>query len=115
MLRRPPGSTRTYTRFPYTTLFRSSCIKAGYVDFWGRGTIKIIEACREAGLPEPVLRDEQGGFLSKIFKDRFGEDQLKKTGLTERQMKAVGYVKNSGRITNSDYQDRKSTRLNSSN
>src|SRR3546814_19889081 len=23
MIRRPPGSTRTYTRFPYTTLFRS--------------------------------------------------------------------------------------------
>src|SRR3546814_9500886 len=24
MLRRPPGSTPTYTRFPYTTLFRSA-------------------------------------------------------------------------------------------
>src|SRR3546814_6585603 len=24
MIRRPPRSTRTYTRFPYTTLFRSS-------------------------------------------------------------------------------------------
>src|SRR3546814_964950 len=24
MIRRPPGSTRTYTLFPYTTLFRSS-------------------------------------------------------------------------------------------
>src|SRR3546814_8556458 len=25
MIRRPPRSTRTYTRFPYTTLFRSTC------------------------------------------------------------------------------------------
>jgi len=32
----------------------------------------------EAGLPEPALKEEQGGFLSKIFKDRFTEDQLKK-------------------------------------
>src|SRR3546814_6409453 len=25
MIRRPPRATRTYTRFPYTTLFRSPC------------------------------------------------------------------------------------------
>src|SRR3546814_13382993 len=25
MIRRPPRSTRTYTLFPYTTLFRSQC------------------------------------------------------------------------------------------
>src|SRR3546814_19147896 len=28
MLRRPPGSTRTYTLFPYTTLFRSGVLAA---------------------------------------------------------------------------------------
>src|SRR3546814_20031498 len=26
MIRRPPGSTRTYTPFPYTTLFRSKAL-----------------------------------------------------------------------------------------
>ncbi len=44
------------------------CFKAGYIDSWGRGTIKILEACRQAKLPEPILKEEQGGFLSKIFK-----------------------------------------------
>src|SRR3546814_14825876 len=29
MIRRPPRSTRTYTLFPYTTLFRSSFFPAG--------------------------------------------------------------------------------------
>src|SRR3546814_11707680 len=29
MIRRPPRSTRTYTLFPYTTLFRSRQIAAG--------------------------------------------------------------------------------------
>src|SRR3546814_18268798 len=28
MIRRPPGSTRTYTLFPYTTLFRSCAVEA---------------------------------------------------------------------------------------
>src|SRR3546814_4815265 len=30
MVRRPPRSTRTDTLFPYTTLFRSQCKRAGY-------------------------------------------------------------------------------------
>src|SRR3546814_20411643 len=30
MVRRPPRSTRTDTRFPYTTLFRSKRIMSGY-------------------------------------------------------------------------------------
>src|SRR3546814_19358499 len=29
MIRRPPGSTRTYKLFPYTTLFRSRALIAG--------------------------------------------------------------------------------------
>ena len=89
---------------PRNPLLADVCFKAGYIDSWGRGTIKIIEACKNAGLPEPVLKEEQGGFLSKIFKDRFTEEQLKKMGLSERQIKGVEYVKKNQKITNSDYQ-----------
>jgi len=53
---------------PRNPLIADTCFKAGYIDAWGRGTIKIIEACKNSGLPEPVLKDEQGGFLSKIIK-----------------------------------------------
>jgi ATP-dependent DNA helicase RecG len=84
---------------------QDTCFKAGYIDSWGRGTIKIIEACKKAGLPEPVLKEEQEGFLSKIFKDFFTKEQLKKAGLNERQVKAVEYVKKNGRITNKEYQE----------
>ena len=89
---------------PRNPLIADTCFKAGYIDSWGRGTIKIIEACKEAGLPEPVLKEEQGGFLGKIFKDRFTEEQLKKMGLNERQVKAIEYIKKNRKITNSDYQ-----------
>lgn len=53
---------------PRNPLIADVCFKGGYIDSWGRGTIKIIESCKEAGLPEPVLKEEQGGFLSKTFK-----------------------------------------------
>ncbi len=95
----------THPSKPRNPLIADVCFKAGYIDAWGRGTIKIIEACKENGFPEPVLKEEQGGFLSKIYKDRFSEDLLKKIGLNERQMKAVEYVKQNISISNSDYQE----------
>src|SRR3546814_9944112 len=36
MIRRPPRSTRTDTRFPYTTLFRSRCL----YDFGGKCSVE---------------------------------------------------------------------------
>ncbi len=59
---------KIHRSIPRNPLIADTCFKAGYIDSWGRGTIKIIEACKDIGLPEPVLKEEQGGFLSKIFK-----------------------------------------------
>jgi predicted HTH transcriptional regulator len=39
------------------------CFKGGYIDSWGRGTLKIINACREAELPEPLIIEQDSGFL----------------------------------------------------
>jgi ATP-dependent DNA helicase RecG len=46
-----------------------------------------------------------GGFMVKLFKDRFSKEQLEKLGLNDRQMKAVEYVKTKGKITNAEYQE----------
>jgi len=90
---------------PRSPLIADVCFKGGYIDSWGRGTIKIIESCQEAGLLEPVLKEEQGGFLSKILKNWLTKDGLKKLELTERQIEAVLYTKKYGDITNSKYQE----------
>jgi ATP-dependent DNA helicase RecG len=39
-----------------------------------------------------------------LFKDRFSEEQLQQLGLNERQIKAVLYVREKGKITNGEYQ-----------
>ena len=39
-----------------------------------------------------------------LFKDNLTEEQLVKLGQNNRQVKAVIYVKEKGRITNSEYQ-----------
>ena len=38
-------------------------------------------------------------------KDKWNEENLKKSGLNERQIKAVMYVKEKGKITNKDYKE----------
>jgi len=90
---------------PRNPLIADVCFKAGYIDSWGRGTLKIINTCKEAGLPEPDIQEFNGGLLVTLFKDKYSAEQLIKLGLNERQIKAVEYVKEKGKITNKEYQE----------
>ncbi len=47
---------RTHRSKPRNPIIADVCFKAGYIDTWGRGTLKIIEACKEHNLPEPILK-----------------------------------------------------------
>jgi ATP-dependent DNA helicase RecG len=67
------------------------CFKGGYIDAWGRGTLKIINSRREAGLPDPEIIEEDGGILVTLYKDRFNETAVKKMGLNEQQLKSIIY------------------------
>ncbi|MBF0220320.1 MAG: hypothetical protein HQL49_12455, partial [Gammaproteobacteria bacterium] len=33
------------------------CYRVGYIDSWGRGIEKITDACKAAGLPEPIIEE----------------------------------------------------------
>ena len=57
------------------------------------------------GLPEPDFKEEFGGFSVYFYKDIYTEENLRKMGLNQRQIKAVMYVKEKGKITNKKYQD----------
>ena len=50
------------------------------------------------------MSEKEGGFIVTLFKDRFTKEQLQKLGLNERQIKAVLYAKEKGKITNAEYQ-----------
>jgi ATP-dependent DNA helicase RecG len=95
---------RQHPSRPRNPLIADACSKAGYIEAWGRGTIKIINSCSQAELPEPEIIGIDGGVQVTIFKDRYTEEQLKKLGLNDRQIKAVLFVKENKKITNKDYQ-----------
>lgn len=56
-------------------------------------------------MPEPVYKEEMGGFSVYFYKDIYTDESLKKIGLSERQIKAVMYVKERGKITNKEYRE----------
>jgi ATP-dependent DNA helicase RecG len=46
---------------PFNPDLANAFFRAGLIEAWGRGIERILEACRAARTPEPVLRDEPGG------------------------------------------------------
>jgi ATP-dependent DNA helicase RecG len=91
---------------PRNPLIADVCFKGGLIDAWGRGTIKIIDTCKAADLPEPELIERDGGFLVTLFKNNLTEEQLKKIGLNERQVDAILFYRAKGEITGLEYAKR---------
>ena len=56
-------------------------------------------------MPEPVIEEDQGGIRVTFLKDIYNEEQLKEYGLEKRQIAALLYMKENGRITNARYQE----------
>ena len=96
---------RSHSSRPGNPIIANVAFKGGYIDAWGRGTIKIIDTCKEAELPEPEMQEQDGGFIITLFKNTLTEEQLTKLGLNTRQIKAVSFVKEKGRISNKEYQE----------
>jgi ATP-dependent DNA helicase RecG len=97
--------SKSHSSYPRNPILADACFLGGYIDSWGSGIMKIVNSCKAAGLPTPTLEEDMGGFMVKLFKDRFSKEQLEKLGLNDRQMKAVEYIKTKGKITNAEYQE----------
>ncbi len=96
---------KVHASYPRNPLIANVFYFAGLVEKWGTGTKRILDLCKEKGLPEPEYKEEQGGFSVWFYKDVYTEENLKKMGLNERQIKAVMYVKEKGSITNKEYRE----------
>jgi ATP-dependent DNA helicase RecG len=76
---------KPHSSYPRNELLADVFFKAGFIEAWGRGTLKIIDKCREKKLPEPEFSEMTGGFLISFFKpkdaekavERFGENKEK--------------------------------------
>ncbi len=95
---------KPHPSFPQNPLICEPFYLAGYIERAGSGTLEMLKQCRKSNLPEPEFMQKMGHFIAVIRKDIFTEKYLSELGLNERQLKAVKYVKEKGRITNKEYQ-----------
>lgn len=89
---------------PYNPYIANALFRSGYIESWGRGTIKIIKECKQTGIPEPVFSYDSSDISVEFRKDIYNEKYLQSLDLNERQVKAILFTKDKGKITNSEYQ-----------
>jgi len=89
---------------PYNPDVAMAFYRSGYIESWGRGITKMTDLCVEAGLPKPTFYYKSSGIWAVFQKDILNAEYLQTLGLNDRQVKAVLFAKDKGRITNSEYQ-----------
>lgn len=89
---------------PFNPDIANAFFRSGYVESWGRGISKMTELCVGDGLPKPTFIVEGSDFWVAFRKDIYHTEHLQSLGLNDRQVKSVLYVKEKGKITNSEYQ-----------
>lgn len=88
---------------PNNPLIAESLYLARYIEKAGSGTQRMIELCREAGLPEPDFQIRAGCFVITLYRDWLTDKVIAERGFNDRQKQAIQYLKTHGRITNSAY------------
>lgn len=96
---------QTHSSYPRNRLIANVFFVAGYVESWGRGIEIMVEGCRQYGMPDLVIEEEQGGISVTFLKDIYTEEYLKKLNLEKRQINALLYIKEHGNISNARYQE----------
>lgn len=89
---------------PRNPLIAESLYLTRYIEKVGSGTQRMIELCRQAGLPEPDYELRAGSFVLTLWREWLTDTVLADLNLNERQLKAVICLKSKSRITNLEYQ-----------
>jgi ATP-dependent DNA helicase RecG len=76
----------------------------GLIENYGSGIQRIFDKCHELCFPEPVFKELDGCFQVTLHKDIYNDEYLANLGLNGRQIRAILYVKEKGKITNMVYQ-----------
>jgi len=95
----------THSSKPRNKLIAQVFYDLTLIERYGSGIQRMIADCVKAGLPEPDFEEKFGGFAITFNKDRLTEKNLSDLDFNERQIKAVIYVKENGKITNKKYRE----------
>lgn len=116
---RRQGEGETSRSSPPLPFSPSPCLRAGvfrdlgsrYIERLGTGVRRMAQAMAEHGLPRPRFEDVGSEFRVTLvgpgerFMEEVGKRPAWAKGLNERQVEAMLYAGEHGRITNRAYQD----------
>ena len=90
---------------PRNPLIAESLYLTRYIEKAGSGTQRMIELCREAGLPEPNYELRAGSFVLTLWRDWLTAEVMAGFHLNERQLKGLACLRAEGRLTSGRYQE----------
>lgn len=77
---------------PWNPLMARTFFRRGVIESWGRGTIKMAELVRQAGLPRPEIEDAGGCVTVRFLPSRYLPPQRVARDLTERQQEILALL-----------------------
>ncbi|MBM3458604.1 MAG: hypothetical protein FJX77_08755, partial [Armatimonadetes bacterium] len=90
---------REHPSLPRNRVLADALYRAGLIEQWGTGTLRIVRECAAAGLVRPEFRWEMGTFMVR-FTGPGTEERPRREAHTEP---AVEFARNHGRFTSRDY------------
>jgi ATP-dependent DNA helicase RecG len=60
---------RKHPSIPFNPDVANAFFRAGMIEAWGRGTVKIINDCRRVKIPVPSFKYDMSGFVVEFKKD----------------------------------------------
>ena len=94
--------TQKHPSKPHNPDIANTFFRAGYIESWGRGTIKIINACKAHKIAPPIFSNIPPDFQVELIK--YTVNGLTELGLKEEFRKIVLYIQENGSISNSEVQ-----------
>lgn len=96
--------SKKHSSHPRNPILADIFFKGGLIESWGRGTLKVIAECRAMEMPRPEINEITGGLLFTIYKDISSKKYITQLSLNKRQLKTMVFMKEYGRVTNTEYQ-----------
>jgi len=90
---------------PNNPLMAESLYLTRYIEKAGSGTQRMIELCREAGLPEPQFEQRSGFFVITLWRDWLTKEVVDSLHLNDRQYQAILAIKTGIKLNNKLYQE----------
>jgi ATP-dependent DNA helicase RecG len=94
--------TQKHPSKPHNPDIANPFFRIGYIESWGRGTIKMINACKAHKIAPPIFSNIPPDFQVELIK--YTDNGLKDSGLKEELRKILLYIQENGSISNSQVQ-----------